>query len=478
MNLSSAWQTTRACIVGSIGTVVALVYLAAIIITGLVLAYAKTVSAGEALLAGTGIAAFFWWAFISSRLLKVLRDTDQWMLPSPMRTVGSAILLQMMITIIVPATLHALLGKGFFIAAISLTAVAACGLLFMLLPRYLGISMSLVPTLFNKLVDSRLLPATDTAEFFVSLIALTLILIAIAGWRFYRLRRYEGDTSRWSTPMALMPDGANGWGEQTWSKSASGQLVINGISFEPAIDATTSKSSALAMRTYLGVPFMPLTKSSRTKQILLMGFAYLVLPVFMAYSISKDGGRDISTTAAMAAFWVCLIGLGITFSAALVRLRSLYTRDNTELAELALLPAWNGNRNARELLTRVILRYMGYSLLLPIIFAIAALAFVETKDHDGFMIIAALYGTCLLMGAGYGMNIISGSRSRVVFLALVFIAAFVIAMIQLLFSVQSRTLADAVPGLPVWLVFLAIALAYFHFSLRPFLNRAHPFLRN
>lgn len=478
MNLSPAWQTTRACIVGSIGTVVALVYLAAIIITGLVLAYASAASAGEALLVSTGIAAFFWWAFISSRLLKVLRDTDQWLLPAPMRAVGSAILLQMIFTIIVPATLHALLGRGFFIAAISLTAVAASGLLFMLLPRYLGISMSLGPALFNKLVENRLLPATDTVEFYVSFIALTLMMLAIAGWRFHRLRSYEGDTSRWSTPMALMPDGANGWGVQTWSKSESGQLMINGISFEPAIDAGTSKSSDLAMRTYLGAPFMPLTKSSRTKQTLLMGFAYLVLPVYMAYSISKDTSRDISTTAAMAAFWVCLIGLGIAFSAALVRLRTLYTRDNTELAELALLPAWNGNRNARELLTGVILRYMGYSLLLPIIIAMAALAFVETKDHDGFMIITALYGTCLLIGAGYGMNIISGNRSRVIFVALVFIAAFLIAMVQLLLSVQSKTLAFPVFALPVWFGFLAIALLYFYFSLRPFLNRAHPFLRN
>jgi len=347
-----------------------------------------------------------------------------------------------------------------------------------LLPRYLGVSMSLMPTLFNKLLDSRLLPATDSAEFFVSLIALTLILIAIAGWRFYRLRRYEGDTSRWSTPMALMPDGANGWGVQSWSKSESGQLMINGISFEPAIDASTSKSSALAMRTYLGTPFMPLTKRSRAKQTFLMAFAYLVLPLFMAFSISSDGSRDISTTAAMAAFWVCLIGLGIAFSAALVRLRTLYTRDNTELAELALLPAWNGNRSARELLIRVILRHMSYALLLPIIIAMAALAFVETKDHDGFMIIAALYGTCLLIGAGYGMNIISGNRSRVVLVALVFIAAFILAMIQLLFSAQSKTHAFAVLGMPVWFSFLAIAFAYFYFSLRPFLNRAHPFLRN
>lgn len=478
MKLSLAWQTTRACIVGNIGVMVALVYLAATLITWLALAYANAASAGKALLVITGIAAFFWWAFISSRLLKVLRDTDQWMLPAPMQAVGSAILLQMIITIIVPAILHALLGNGFFIAATILIAVSACGLLFMLLPRHLGLSMCLVPTLFNKLVDNRLLPAAETTEFYVSFIALTLVMLVIAGWRFQRLRSFEGDTSRWSTPMALMPDGANGWGVQTWSKSESGQLMINGISFEPAIDARTSKSSSLAMRTYLGAPFMPLTKSSRIKQTLMMAFAYLVLPLYMAYSISKDGSRDISTTAAMAAFWVCLIGLGIAFSAALVRLHTLYTRDNAELAELALLPAWNGNSRARELLTGVILRHMGYALLLPIVIAIAALAFVETKDHDGFMIIAALCGTCLLIGAGYGMNIISGNQSRVALVALVFIAAFVIAMVQLLLSVQSKTLAFPVFALPVWFGFLAIALLYFYFSLRPFLNRAHPFLRN
>lgn len=278
--------------------------------------------------------------------------------------------------------------------------------------------------------------------------------------------------------MALMPDGANSWGVQNWSKSESGQLMINGISFDPAIDATTSKSSALAMRTYLGAPFMPLTKSSRAKQTLLMGFAYLVLPVYMAYTISKDSSRDISTTAAMAAFWACLLGLGITFSAALIRLRTIYTRDNAELAELALLPAWNDNRNARRLLVKILFRHLAQALLMPITISLIALAFIETKDHDGFLIIAALLSTCVLIGAGYGMNIVSGNRSRMIVVAFVFIAAFVIAMVQLLLSVQSKTLPLLVFALPVWFGILAIALLYFYLSWRPFLNRAHPFLRN
>ena len=232
------------------------------------------------------------------------------------------------------------------------------------------------------------------------------------------------------------------------------------------------------MRTFLGAPFMPLTTSSLAKQMVLMGTAYLVFPLFMAFSISKDGSRDVSTTAAMAAFWVCLLGLGITFSAVLVRLRTIYTRDNTELAEVALLPAWKDSHRARQLLSGIIVQHMGFALLMPLIIALAALAFIETRDHDGFLIIAALLGTCLVIGAGYGMNIISGNRSRVTLVALVFIAAFLVAMVQLLLSVQSKSLAYAVLGMPVWLLFLAIALAYFYSAWRPFLNRAHPFLRN
>lgn len=278
--------------------------------------------------------------------------------------------------------------------------------------------------------------------------------------------------------MALMPEGANSWGVQTWSKSDSGQLMINGISFEPEINAMTSKSSVLAMRTYLGAPFMPLTKSSRAKQILLMAFAYLILPMFMAYSISKDGNRDVATTTAMVAFMACLMGLGTTFSAALIRLRTIYTRDNTELAELALLPAWNDEQSARQLLSRILIQHIGLALLLPISIAVAALAFIETKGHDGFLIMAGLFGTCLLIGAGFGMNIVSGNRSRIVLISLVYIAAFLMAMIQLLLSVKSKTLDYAVLSLPIWFAFLAIALAYFYFSWRPFLNRPHPFLRN
>lgn len=478
MNFSLAWQTTRACVVGSVGIMLTLIYLAALFISALVYAYSTPVAAAQTLLAISGIATFFWWSFISSRLLKVLRDTDAWLLPAPTKAMGASVLLQMLITIIIPSALHALLGSGFLLAVISLTALSACGLLFMLLPRYLGITMTLLPSLFNKLVASRLLPPTDSIEFLAGFFALTLALVLLAMWRFFRLRQYEGDTSLWSAPMALMPDAANGWGIQQWSKSKSGDLIINGITFEPTIHASTPGSPALAMRMLLGTHFMPLTKRSRTKQMLIMAMAYLLLPLFMAFAVSTDRSRDVSTTAAMAAYWVCLIGIGISFSAVLVRLRTLYTRDNAELAELALLPGWTDKHKARRLLSGILVRHMAHALLLPIIIAVTALMFIETKDHDGFIILASLLGTCLLIGAGYVMNIISGNQPRAFLVALVFIAAFLISLIQLILSVQSKTLVFALFALPVWWVFLAIALAYLYFSWRPFLHRAHPFLRN
>lgn len=480
MSFSLALQTTRACLINSMRIIIGLVYLAAIIIAAVVFFRSSAETTSKTLLVLFAFPAFFWWAFAGSRLLKILRDADKFLLPSPMSAIASAALLQFLFTVLIPAFIYALLGNNFIYGAFCLIAVMACGSLTMLLPRFLGMIMFLVPTILNKLIDYKLLSAPGTSEFFSFICVFAVAMLLLAVWRFYQLRHFEGDVDswNWSVPMGLLPDGANGWGDKTWSRSDSGHVKFNGIRFDPLIQSMPLASSTQALRTYLGGPFMPLTHRSRFKQWALHGFAYLIFLLFMAIPFSGDKHKDVSIMAALAAFWFCLLALGITFSTVLIRLRTLYAQDNAELAELALTPGWSDGRNARRLMLTVILQHVGRTLLLPIIITYVALTFIETKHHDGYLIISGLIAVCLLISTGYVMNIISGKKPGAWLLSVFFIVVFMISMIQLLLSVKSKDFSSGGLGMHSWFVFLAIALVYFLFSLRPFLNRPHPFLRN
>lgn len=480
MSFSMALQTTMACLINSMRIIIGLVYLVAIIITAVVSFSATSAETSKTLLFVSCFAAFFWWAFAGSRLLKVLRDADKFLLPSPIKAIASAALLQFFFTVLIPAFLYALYGNNFFYGAACLIAIMAGALLTMWLPRYLGLWLFMAPTLFNKLIDSKVLPAmgTDESFIFISVFAGAMLLLAL--WRFYQLRYYQGnvDNWSWSVPMGLIPDGANGWGVQSWSRSDSGDVWSDGFRFDPFIQSAPLASPVLALRTYLGGPFMPLTLRSQFKHWALHNFAYLIFLLIMVVPISGDKPRDVSITAALAAFFICFLALGITTSAALVRLRTLYAKDNAELAELALTPGWSDGPNARYLLLTVILQFVGRNLLLPIIITYVALAFIQTEGHDGYLIISGLIAVSLFIGAGYVLRIISGNKFGEWLLALFIIAVFSISLIQILLSVKSNISSSMWLSWPSWLVFLTIALAYFLFSLRPFLNRAHPFLRN
>jgi hypothetical protein len=480
MSFSLALQTTQACLINSMRIIIGLVYLAAIIITAAVFFASSSETASKTLLFTFGFSVFFWWAFAGSRLLKILRDADKFLIPSPIKAIASAALLQFFFTVVIPASIFALLGNNFIYGLVCLIAVMAGGSLTMLLPRYLGMGMFFAPTLFNKLIDYQWLPAPGSSEFFIFICVFAAVMLVLALWRFYRLRHFEGDVDGWSwtVPMALMPDGANGWGVQSWSRSDSGHAKFDGIRFDPFIQSNPLASPGLALRTYLGGPFMPLTHRSQFKHWAVHNFAYPLFFLSMAVSMSGDKPRDVSITAALAAFFICLLALGITFSAALVRLRTLYAKDNAELAELALTPGWSDGCSARRLLQNVILQYVGRTLLLPIIIAYVALTFITTEGHDAYLIISGLITVCFLIGTGYVMNMISGKISGAWLIAVFIIAVFSISLMQLLFSVKSHDYSSLWLSWPSWLAFLTVAVAYFLFSLRPFLNRPHPFLRN
>ena len=396
-----------------------------------------------------------------------------------MQAISWAFFLQIILTIIIPSILCALLGSNFVYAMTALTVVAAGGLLLMLLPRYLGILMFLIPSFFSRLTAYMIIPATDSNDYLIFLSVLAVSMVALALWRFYRLRYFDGAINSWRSSMALLPDGANGWGVSNWSKSDSGELLTSGVYFEPAVQRADTNSPKLALRTYLGLPFMPLTRRSQYKQFFLVGIFYVFFISYYVFDIFKDEKNDSLIDTVMAVGLISVLGLGFTFSAALMRLQALYSKDNAELAELALLPGWENVQNARSLLLTVIAQHIGRALLLPVSAIVIAISFIPSESNSGYFLVALFIITSILLAAGYGLYIISGKKPWPWLLGFVFVSLPIFYFIQIaLFSIKSPESDHTWPSMLAWAAFLLFAIPYFNFAWRSFQNREHPFLRN
>ena len=479
MNFSVAWRSTRAILTNSTGIFMMFVYLTIIVVMIITLLSSGVSSAAKTIVPLAGFAAIFWWAFVSSRCLKVLRDADKLMMPAPISAISSALLLQFIGTVIIPSGISALLGNSFLYALATLSALAAGGLLFMFLPCYLGIVMGFTPILLEILKKQKQIPAADSVDYLFFICSLAIGLALLALWRFYRLRYFDGAINSWRSPMALLPDGANGWGVSNWSKSDSGQLLTSGVYFEPAVQRADTNSPKLALRTYLGMPFMPLTRRSQYKQFFYVSLTFLLLILFLFFDVFKDANDDISRDTVMAVGLISVFGLGFTFMAALMRLQALYSKDNAELAELALLPGWKNVGNTRSLLLTVITQHIGRTLLLPASAAFIAVSFIPSESNSGYFFVALFIITSILLAAGYGLNIISGQKRWSWLLGFVCASLFIFFFIQLsLFSLESPESVQSWFAILTWFAFLLFAILSVYFAWRPFKTREHPFLRN
>ena len=381
MKLAFIWQTTRSCFVNKIAIIMLVVY-GFMIMIGLMSFWTLSLEkAADSVGALASIPALFWWAFVASRTLKILRDADHLLLPSPMTPIITSLAFQAIITIVIPSMVCGLLGGNFLETLFNLIALAACGLLFMLVPRYLSISMCLIPNFMTSLEKQGFIPQSNSNEYLFLISILTVILVSLVFSRFRQLRAFDGELSAWKSPMALLPDAVNGWNSTGWAKSDNGKMLNLGVSFEAAVEPASAVRQSLALRTFLGGAFMPLTMRGRLKQIFFLMFIYIGIPTLMVFTTTQDSNADRSMNAALAICWVIFVGLTMTLGSILFRLQLLYSKDNTELAELALLPGWKSGSQARSLLFKVIAQHAARALMLPLLMALVAAGFVQSGNY-------------------------------------------------------------------------------------------------
>jgi hypothetical protein len=478
MNFSLAWRTTRACFIIHMDAFMLIISLAVWALIAALRWSSDSYSFDATILNIACFPTAFWWAFVSSRLLRILRDAEKLLLPSPIKAIASALLLQLILTVIIPASLCGLYGINFFYATVTLSAVAAGCLSFMLLPRYLGVLLGFVPMALNALDKRRLIPAENSTDYLSFMLMLASLLTLLALWRFYRLRSFDGRIYSWRTPMALLPDVKNGWGAPGFGESGVGQPAGGDSYFNPAIEQANLSSPSLALRAYLGSPFMPLSATGKLKLYTVLTLVYLGPLLLMLFPNAKASSTNIDFHLAFAVGWISFFGLAITFSTMILRLQSLYTKDNTELAELALLPGWKNTHHARRLLLEVMAQHAGRGLLIPAVFVLTAMLAFKSGAASAYFILLAQFTIASFMAAAFCLNIISGKKTWAGLLGVACLAFFIFALPQLLFSLGSASFHWSASVVMGWILFLGASFAYLFFSWRIFKTLEHPFLRS
>jgi hypothetical protein len=478
MNFSLAWRTTCAGFIVHMRDLMLLMYLSIWLVIAALRWSSDTNELNEGMLSIACFPTAFWWAFVSSRLLRILRDAERLLMPSPVKAIASAFLLQLVLTIIIPGGLCSLLGINFLYAVATLSAVAAGSMFFMLLPRYLGLLLGFMPMGLNTLGKQGLIPTADSASYASFMWLLAGLLTLLAALRFYKLRSFRGQINFWHTPMALLPDVRNGWGAPGLGEAGIDQPAGTNSYFNPAIQRANLSSPSLALRTYLGSPFMPLTTTGKLKLCLILALAYLGPFLLMWFPNAKASDTNIDFHLAFAVGWISFFGLAITFSTMIIRLQSLYARDNAELAELALLPGWKNSGNARRLLLQVMAQYAGRGLLIPVVLVLITLVALRGGSTSVYLILLAQFVIASFIAAAFCLNIISGKKTWAALAGLACVAFFIFALPQLLFSLGSASFRWNVFVVIGWIVFILSSFVYLSFSWRIFKALEHPFLRN
>lgn len=478
MNFSLAWKATRASLIIHMGLFMLSLYLATWVLIAALHWSSDNNEFNQAIVLIACFPTAAWWAFVSSRLLKILRDCEKLLLPSPMKAIAPAIFLQLILTVMIPASVCALMGSPFLYASATLTAVAAGSMLFMLLPRYLGIFMGFLPMLIGLLGKGGLIPTAGSPDHPSYLLLLASLLVMLSVWRFYRLRSFSGPQNSWHTPMVLLPDVRGGWGAPGLGEAGAGQAAGSDNYFNPAVSSVNPSTPALALRTYLGSPFMPLAATGKLKLFLLLILLYLGPLLLMWLANTQNSNPRSALHLAFFVAWISFFGLAMTYGAIIFRLRSLYTKNNTELAELALLPGWKNSKNARRLFLQVITQQAGFGLLIPAVIVLTALLASKIGGISVYLIVLAQFLITSFMAAAFCLNIISGKKGWVFLASQACIAFFIFAVIQILLSLVTKNWGWGAFSVIGWLVFFIASFAYLFFSWKTFKNREHVFLIN
>lgn len=421
------------------------------------------------------------WALVGSRLLLVQRAMQQFRMPHVRHSVGLALGLLAMLTVVLPALVMAMAG-GLTIEALALLILCnLAGLVYALAPIWVVIAVGITPALLTFAASAHVLaalhlPAQPLAPFVV------LMMLAAAGyglwlWRAWLVREPSDFNSvyvPWVMRMGDQPGFASGVTIKRALQERDGRSTQRTrlLQFDLSCPAST-------IRYFLGRPYAFVSKRE-------LGATVAVLLFFGLGSVLGGWLLHWSTQ-----------GMGLTLAGMAMMLLPLPTADamlslrlksyGNFLTELALLPGLGTPRTARRHVLRAMLgrgqrrfALMAFALmlgtlllgapprLLVLMFALTALAFVGN--------VAAIVNIMAMRH--------DASRLHRVLEPLGWFLAIALIMFTGIFAVNYHAAAGSginraiilVLGIG-WAIAIAALLTRLAFDWRRFQRRPHPFLQ-
>lgn len=424
----------------------------------------------------------FAWAFGFSGLLLVARDGWRLAVPGVVRNATLSALLYAAITLALPVSLQAAFGWNVAPVALMVALAVAAGLAFVLLPRWIAMWMGFFPAMYGPLHDHGYLPSPLQPAFLHWGVALLLVLLVPAVWRWARLlRRGSDDASGWNSAMIFQlrqQAVTSSWAfdKQLFWRNTNSQhrhMDLRGI------DATTP---AKAITVALGGVFVPRTGLGILRRALAMLWPVLLFAAGMLLVNLGDQPpmrRLVEVGAIGGAMWGGLFGT----SMAVFGLYGLLQRrwqTGAEPALLALLPGLDRQAPLHRSVARA-------AFTKPMLLCLALWALMvacEVPAHFGAAVVAAttaVVASMCLLTAGALLRVFAGRPLRGLVLGMMAIAVFVMMLLSLGFvivvAVRHAALTLLAWGVVAAWSVLALGAAIFVLrAWRLFVARPNPFL--
>lgn len=389
-----------------------------------------------------GFGLFFLWAFFLSTPLLLAIDTRQLRVPGIQRGIVASLIAYGLLSIVLPTGLLMLLGASAPRATMTLALFCVSGFVFAMMPRYVAVSLGLMPSLFNSLWYRLHLPALGDPRLNPWFVTATIVLLVFVVWCWrHWLMKGAGQSQGWTSPMVLQFRNSS-WGH--WTNIGEQRQLRqrpDWLQLAVDLDKVGPTQPRNSLRVAFGGWYLPQTKGSYAKQFgLLLGM--IALPVLGVILVSELGHPDHAVARVIEVTLLGSLGGCAIFGGPMIALLSQawickrWKRVNAELPLLALLPSLGAGAPIKRHLLRT---GLGLPLTLHAMLIVSVgLVMLGWSSHLAmllFVLLAQLGSaavTCALL-----LNLFGGRRLAVWAMGLLLAICFAMTMLSLMLPLMT-----------------------------------------
>jgi hypothetical protein len=423
-------------------------------------------------------ANFIWWAAITPKLITFLRDARKALIPRATESAAFAFAIHFAFTVMVPTLICVSIDSPAVFTISMIANGAISGFLWMSLP----ISVVALSVLFYALY----IACSRYLEFLPNLSSVmsaqhhwvfVLGMGIIACWRFYQLRNYKVRSLFFIPYYLSLPGYKAEIKDKSFSSLNFNPILSELFNFTPVVEIKGQKSPEFLLKVLLGGDFSPITLMADIKRSVYVGLIYISFPLLIMGMLASMNKLNVSGSGVMlfSFLWIGSSSFYRVSSVLFIRMAKIYKKDNSELAELALLPGFRNADAARSLLLKVIGKHVFLGQLASITLCVLFTAYMKPDNYLVYLCVPAFLLSIALVHNAICFYVICGKSYFATGITLA-ISVFILFASMLSFAPElfswSWLLSPA-----LWIIILLFSSIFLYTSWTTFQSRQHPFLR-